>query len=69
VSRWRWDDGTDSPYQTTAGPEIAVSYHRVGSYVVRAEATTSGGHTYVGGAAIRVGGVYLPVASVAGGSP
>ena len=62
VVAWRWDLGDGRPYQTALGAEsaITVSYVRRGRYVVRAEATTRTGHTYVAEGLLRVG----PIAQI-----
>lgn len=63
VESWRWDPGDGRPFFASPVPEVSIPYPRKGSYRVRVEALTRGGHTYVAEHALRVLGpetVYLP---------
>jgi subtilisin family serine protease len=60
---WRWDAGDGRGYITSTRPELALTYTRRGTYTVRVEATTAGGHTWVAERTLVVGGkmmVFLP---------
>ena len=63
AARWRWDTGSGEPHTVTDTPELGVTFQRPATRVVRVEATTHGGHTYVAQWVVRVGGVYLPAAA------
>jgi len=43
-TRYRWDFGDGSPYETTTTPSVAHKYLHWGTYAVRVEATDSLGH-------------------------
>lgn len=60
---WRWDAGDGRGVITSTRPEIALTYTRRGTYTVRVEATTVGGHTWVAERTLVVGGktmLFLP---------
>lgn len=66
VVAWRWDAGDGRPFFATAEPVVRLTYTRSGSFVVRVEATTAGGHTWVAEHAVVVaapGRIYLPLAA------
>jgi hypothetical protein len=59
---WRWDAGDGRPFESTDEPTASFAYDEIGTYMVCAEATTRGGHTYVACKPVRVGGIFLPFA-------
>ena len=59
VTGWRWDRGDGGGFILTEQPELVTRWNRPGRVTVRAEATTRGGHTYVGSADVLVSGPML----------
>ena len=59
VTSWRWDRGDGAGFVHTQQPRLGTRWTRPGRVTVRAEATTRGGHTYVGSAEVLVSGPML----------
>ena len=47
ITKYRWDFGDGTSYETTTGPTVLHKYQHRGTYEVRIEATDSLGHTNV----------------------
>jgi subtilisin family serine protease len=54
ITKYRWDFGDGSAYETTTGPSVMHKYQHRGTYEVRIEATDALGHTSVSHAFVDV---------------
>ena len=54
ITKYRWDFGDGTAYETTTGPTVLHKYQHRGTYEVRIEATDSLGHTNVSHAFVGV---------------
>jgi hypothetical protein len=62
ATAWRWDLGDGRPFVSTGEPRLTASFLDGGRRMLRVEATTQNGHTWVAEKSVRVAGdrLYLP---------